>query len=382
MSNNKIRVYIITTAHPYNDVRVTHRIGRSFVENGLEVYWFGPLPNGIPLPLYGIKFFFFRRNANRLGRYTSWIKLKRLLSNQTPADIYFAVDPDSGKVANFYARMYRTRSVFDIHEIFHKDMLHLHVHKFLVPLLGVVVKHQVKDVCRKSSLVVGVGETRIKPYRKVIKQSLIVRHCVPLEFAKGARAEPLKNASREVLVMQGKVSRNQGTLQLLLAAKMASIILGLNVKIILFKIFSQDLSNQEFNKFIEINSLEKQITMMDPVPFENMFSILSNCDIGVISYQRQMGIECMPNRIFEYMAVGLPTLVPSYAIEMQEIIKKYNCGISANMEDINDISEKIIDLVSKPKDTVQMGSNGLSAFLNGCNWEDESRPLIDWIKRK
>ena len=374
------KIYIITTAHPYNDVRVTQRVGRSFITNGFDVSWFGPSPDREPLPLYGIKFNFFKKNANKIDRYTSWLRLKRLLKGAPPADVYFAVDPDSITIANFYAKKYGSKSVFDIHEIFHKDMLSLNFPSFLIPLLGTIVKYRMRNSCKNSSLVIGVGETRIKPFIKYIKKHMIVRHCVPLEYVKGLKADPFKKGFNEILIMQGKVSHQQGTLKLLFAAKMATLITNVNVKVIVFKIFSKDLSEKIFMNFVHDNSLENNIILLDPVPFDQIFPILCKCDIGAISYQRTMGIECMPNRIFEFMAVGLPVIVPAYAVEMQKILKSYNCGLSADMEDANSIAATIVSLIKDPSQAAEFGKNGHSFFQKECNWEIESKELIDWIK--
>lgn len=374
-------IYIITTAHPYDDVRVTHRLGRSFVKNGFDVTWFGPAPKSVPHSFHGIRFIFFKNNANKFDRLTSGIRLKQVLQNQVPADVYFAVDPDSAKIANYFARKFGKKSVFDIHEIFHKDMLLLHnVNKHIVPIIGAFIKRQIISTCKDANLVIGVGETRLNPYLSVIQKALIVRHCVPRDFAKNIQAKPLNKNAREVLIMQGKISQQQGTLKLLIAAKTASQKTGIKVKIVLFKIFSKDLPANDFSKFIQHNNLDDNYILLDPVEFEFMFPLLAKCDIGAIGYQEKMGKECMPNRVFEYMSVGLPVLVPTYAVEMKSIIDTYRCGISANMEDSLDIADKISDLISNPEKTKTMAMNGKNAFIDGCNWEEESRRLLEWIK--
>ena len=373
-------IYIITTAHPYNDVRVTHRIARSFIENGFDVSWFGPAPNDEFKPLYGIRFHFFNKNLNRYDRLIAGLKLKRLLKNQSPADVYFAVDPDSSKIANFFACKYRCKSVFDIHEIFHKDSLYNLVPNFLIPLVGRLVKLQMKNLCKNANLVIGVGETRIHPFINVINKHMVIRHCVPTYYVNGLRADPFKKDFKEILIMQGKVSHQQGTLKLLLAAQRASLITKIEVKIVVFKIFSPKFTENDFMKFVNENNLERNIQLLDPVSFDQMFSILSRCDIGAIGYQRTLGIKCMPNRIFEFMAVGLPVLVPTYAIEMQKILANYNCGLSVDMEDVMDIANGIAQLILNPAKAVELGKNGLSFYLKECNWEIESKELIEWLK--
>jgi len=376
-----ISIYIITTAHPYNDVRVTHRLGHSFVESGFNVSWFGPEPPDKKQLHAGINFIFFK-NISRIDRYFAWFKLWKLLKSSPPADIYFAVDPDSAIIANHFAGKFGRKSVFDIHEIFHRDMLYLYgLNKFWVKIIGLFIKKQIEVTCKKTSLVIGVGETRLKPYSEAIHNSMIIRHCVPRNYANEYLAEPMKTDNNEVLILQGKVSQHQGTLKMLLAAQMASEKLGRNIKIVLFKIFSKDLKYSYFNEFVTQHKLDSNYILMEPIPFNEMFQLMAKCDVGVISYQSEMGVECMPNRIFEYLSVGLPVIVPCYAVEMVKILETYNCGLTANMENVEDISSNLIRLISNPNLSREMGLNGRMAFEKGCNWEEEVKGLLEWIQR-
>lgn len=374
------RIYIVTTAHSYDDKRVTHRLARSFIENGFDVSWFGPGPKEKYKPFYNIKFHFFNSNFKLIDRIIASSRLKGILRNEEPADVYFAVDPDSINIANSYAKKYGGRSVFDIHEIFHKDMLYRYAPDFLVPLIGFFIKSHIRRSCKNADLVIGVGQTRIKPYSGFIKQSIIVRHCVPSIYVSGLKAAPFKKGFQEVRIVQGLISQEQGTYKILLAAKNASTKTNKKVKIVLFKIFSVDLTYKDLEDFITKNNLEDNVILLDPVPYEQVFPILCSCDIGVVSYNRIVGIECMPNRVFEYMAVGLPCILPSYAVEMQTILQNYNCGISVDMENVNDITDAISSFIMDPARAIEFGENGYDSFKKDCNWENESEKLLKWLK--
>lgn len=374
------RIYIITTAHSYDDKRVTHRIARSFVENGFDVSWFGPAPKGNFTSLYDIKFHFYKSNFKVIDRILASVRLKKILRTAESADIYFAVDPDSINIANNYAIKFGGRSIFDIHEIFHKDMVYRYAPNFLVPLIGFFIKSKIRRSCKNADLVIGVGQTRLKPYSDFIKQSMIVRHCVPAVYVSGLKATPFKEGFQEVRILQGLISQLQGTYKVLLAAKKASTKTNRKVKIVLFKIFSYDLTERDLEDFIAKNSLEDNVILLDPVQYEQIFPILCSCDVGVISYQRVMGIECMPNRVFEYMAVGLPCILPSYAVEMQTILQNYRCGISVDMEDEDDIANGISSFINDPIGAIEFGENGYNSFKKDCNWENESEKLIKWIR--
>lgn len=375
-----IKVYIITTAHPWDDVRVTHRLARSFVDAGFQVDWFGPSPKDNFKELYGINFHFFENITGKLTRLKAPRKLRILLSKALPANVYFSVDPDSAPVASYFSNIYKAKSVFDVHEIYHREMLINWCPRMLIPIVGSLLKKRIAHICKKIDLVVGVGETRISPFKKYIYESMVVRHCVPNIYINNLQPRFNKNPN-EIRIIQGKISLSQGSIQMLRAAKIAEGKTGKKILIVLFEIYSSELQKEKFDKITKEEGLINNIFLLKKISYGEMFPVLASCDIGVISYQRSMGINCMPNRVFEYMSVGLPVITPSYSIEMQDILSKYNCGVSADMENVNDIVSAICKIVNSSEQMKIFSDNSFKAFKEDLNWEKESSCLIDWIRR-
>lgn len=113
---------------------------------------------------------------------------------------------------------------------------------------------------------------------------------------------------------------------------------------------------------------------------QDMPDILRSCDVGLIAYDRNLGVDSLPNRIFEYMALGIPIIAPEYSVEIAQIIKTEKCGILADFEDLNSIATAIVRLSRDPVLCREMGTRGRQAFLARHNWEIEVRPLLDRIQ--
>lgn len=79
-------------------------------------------------------------------------------------------------------------------------------------------------------------------------------------------------------------------------------------------------------------------------------SVASHADIGVLIYvpDGKIGLNalyCAPNKIYEYCGLGLPVLANDIP-GLYSLVKNYNCGVTFDMDDVNDINAKISDLLS------------------------------------
>ena len=301
-------------------------------------------------------------------------------------DCYVGVEPDSATVATRLARSRGGVSVFDIHEVYHDEMLKRWVPNWARPVAGAIVKWRLRALCRRVDLVVGAGVTRVRPYQDERKGSLVVRHCLPRESAFKAQADPFGNGKPVIRIMHGKCTLNQGTKEVLKATVLAQQRLRNRaiLKLFCFQTFGgfDSFSKADFDEFVEEIGAAEIVEMHDPVRFQQMLPLIASCDLGIIAYGREFGVNCMPNRIFEYMAVGLPVIVPSYALEMKAIIERYRCGVMVNTEDSEAICEAICGLFRDTNGANEMGARGRQAVRDELHMEREVVPLIEWIKGK
>lgn len=80
-------------------------------------------------------------------------------------------------------------------------------------------------------------------------------------------------------------------------------------------------------------------------------NIASHADIGVLIYvpQGKIGLNalyCAPNKIYEYTGLGLPVLTNNIP-GLQYFIRSYNCGVSVDLDDADNIENGILELINK-----------------------------------
>jgi glycosyltransferase involved in cell wall biosynthesis len=85
----------------------------------------------------------------------------------------------------------------------------------------------------------------------------------------------------------------------------------------------------------------------------------------------------VPNKIFDYMAVGIP-VVSSDALPLKRIIEETNCGLVFENNNTSDLAAKIL-AVSQSK--ISFGENGKKAVLKQYNWRNDEQALINAVER-
>lgn len=86
------------------------------------------------------------------------------------------------------------------------------------------------------------------------------------------------------------------------------------------------------------------------------------------------------NKIFEYMAAGLPIICTDFKVWTRCIIEKYNCGITVKPGDYQGLKNALKFLMTHKDLAYQMGQNGQMAFKKEFNWEEEEKILLDIYK--
>jgi glycosyltransferase involved in cell wall biosynthesis len=156
---------------------------------------------------------------------------------------------------------------------------------------------------------------------------------------------------------------------------------GPPVRLLMFKSFlpGEGFSLEQATGVASSLGVDAMIEWHDPVPFHDMFQLMRTCDLGTIAYTRNMGVNCMPNRIFEYMALGLPVVCPDFARELVPILNETKCGILADTEKGEALGKAIFALCSDQVAARGMGSAGRRAFQDRYNMEQELQPFVDWV---
>ena len=90
-------------------------------------------------------------------------------------------------------------------------------------------------------------------------------------------------------------------------------------------------------------------------------------------------LEAQPNKLFEYLAAGIPVVASDFPL-WREIIEKYKCGILVNPLNPQEISNAIQKLLKEERIAEEMGERGQKAIREYFNWDHEFQNLLKMYK--
>lgn len=370
-------VCILACQHTASDPRVAHRLARSFVERGFRVSWVGPDVGETPCEPH-VKFHLFPARPTRLDRLTRRRRTAQAARTLGKVDIYFAVEPDSAVVALALARQNGAGVVFDIHEFYHREMLLRWVPRWLIPAVGAVVGAWIRRLCCRSELVVGVSDEILKAYHTDVRRALVVRNCASLAMATDTAADVSNKGRAAFTIMHGKSTAGHGTACLISALGILKGRGETGFRAVCFEYFDgpDGLDRERFTALVKHYDVADSIDLRPLIPHTEMASLLAGCNAGLLAYDRDWGTFGLPNRLFEYMAAGLPIIVPTYATAMRHVVDAERCGVVVDCEDPLALAEAFSTLRSDATLAHELGGRARKAFLERHNWEQECAPLI------
>jgi glycosyltransferase involved in cell wall biosynthesis len=75
------------------------------------------------------------------------------------------------------------------------------------------------------------------------------------------------------------------------------------------------------------------------------------------------------------MRAGLPIIASDFP-GLRAIVRENNCGCLINPEDIDQLVEAMIFLLSHPEEARKLGENGKKGFETRYNWSREEKKLL------
>jgi glycosyltransferase involved in cell wall biosynthesis len=121
----------------------------------------------------------------------------------------------------------------------------------------------------------------------------------------------------------------------------------------------------------------ERIVVLPPVPHTELAPYTASADIGILLYRNDCrnNYYCAPNKLFEYMMMGLPMIAASYP-GIRPLVEGEGVGLCIDPESPAAIAAAVNRLAADPDLRQRMRGNGLRLAKDRFNWEVESAPLL------
>ncbi len=126
--------------------------------------------------------------------------------------------------------------------------------------------------------------------------------------------------------------------------------------------------------------LESHVRIHGWLPQSTVSELFSQSNVGALTYRIcSHWNHTIPNKIFDYMAAGLPVLAT--AVEpIERILRANDCGLVCRGDDPSDVAKSLSKLMD-PSLRQRLGNNGHEAVRGQYNWEADERRMVQVLDR-
>lgn len=280
----------------------------------------------------------------------------------------------------------KAKLIYDSHEIYIETINQFFPRSGWKQIFGVPLtkfnqwfhsKHEKKYIKKVDTAVTVCQSLQEHFLKKLGVNFLVLRNCPSLGHIPESDVAKLETKRTElgidkddfILLYQGDINPGRGLFIMLevmkqLPSNFKFIILGSGM---LLNTLKEKCKNESI----------KNVQFLGLVPYKELMAYIQIADLGIsliepINESKRLSL---PNKLFEYMSVGVPFLSNDLP-EPKLLVEKYNCGVLVDYLDTQGIVDRIQGL-SKDNDLLStLGSNGREAINEELNWAVEFEKLL------
>ncbi len=376
----KIKIIICSTAHRYDDSRIFHRQALTLSKHfDVKLFICAPFKSKqindgliiVGLPIW----------KHRIDRIKSNVLLWSYLRKEN-ADVYIFHDPELLLTIPFVKLFKKARIIYDIHEYYHE---HLKEITWLPKWLAINISRMYRILENFSLKYIDMIWF---PVEKVIEHHSNYNNQNSIKKLE-VRNFPILNLFNE--------ERNDTGLRLNQILYVGVMTEDRNFEMLIhaFSKFAQEFPQFKFllagnfysetykNKLINlINELamNERVKLLGRVSYAEVPKLMRQSKIGMLVLPPLFNFEnSMPNKLFEYMAAGLPVIASNFE-NFRRVIETENCGICVDPLNVEEITNAMKALIKDEAKRQVMGQSGKSAVLKKYNWEQEGELMVNETK--
>lgn len=364
MTGKKLKICFVTSMHDWNDDRIFERAATGLASLGHKVTFIAPADKDMQVEGVIIKAI---PKRSRLQKHLKGPKEAYQAMKQVDADLYHFYNPNMMTRMRTWAK--KGHAVFiDIHENYEAR-----VHAF--PLPGWLKDKAVQwyrnwenRMCRSYRGITVVTQSMAAKLSGSGTPVLVVDNVPYLKRLEAVKLAPHKDA-RPTIITSGTHSDARNCMKAVEALPMiAEQIPGVMMKFV--GRFKPAAYEQELQQKARALGVEANFATEGMLPWLENFKRISSAHVGCVFYNDNLNNRVtLPNRLYEYMYVGLAVLGENFP-EVRKVLENSDCGALVNSQDPRDIAEKAVRLLKDPEQLTIYTTNARRAVMEKYNFEE------------
>lgn len=367
----------VCAKHPPFDGRVYDKISKTLLSCGYEVHNSSPNIES-EITDDGIYLHGFKQGKGLIRRIKSLSELKKLIKTVHP-DCMICHEPDALFTAYKYYKKEKKRNIrlyFDCHEAYEHWFDSATSIKPFNRLVSHILMSKINRTVSKIDGVTSVNNTMTDRFKKYNKNSFFL----PSVYKMDNTNDYVENNSTE-LVYMGQFGKSKQIEMFVGAAKILKE-RGINSRI---TIIGGNKNGKRIpgslEDIVEKEHLKEYFVFKGWMPRETAFRELTKYGVGIMRFDSYTmpGNYAMPNKLFEYMSMGLAILSCQLNIEIAKVIQENNCGVLIESETAEALADALIYVKDHSNEIIHMKHNAYLATVEKYNWtkyKDLLRRLI------
>jgi glycosyltransferase involved in cell wall biosynthesis len=370
---NPIKVVHMSSVHPWNDVRIMVKECRSLARAGFNVTFVVPAESA--LEVEGVKVCPVGQRTGRIARMTlTVLEVLRTAANEK-ADIYHFHDPELIPVGLVLKALQPScRVVYDTHEDMPRSILSKH---WIPDIIRMPASFGLRIIERISTTILDgvVAATPSIAKNYDARKTVTVQNFPVLSEYELISVSP-EPQGEPYLIHTGRISEGRGAKEMVHAMGLMSRCDA--PKLVLAGMFVPT----NYEDVLKVEPGWDRISFVGWKSRTEMNELLRAARAGLtLLHPEPNYIEAQPNKLFEYMAAGIPVIASDFP-RWREIIGGANCGLLVDPLDPSSIASAIEWLLEHPNEANAMGDRGRRAVLEAFNWEREAKELLSFYDRQ
>jgi glycosyltransferase involved in cell wall biosynthesis len=364
MTEKKLKICFVTSMHDWNDDRIFERAAVGLASLGHEVTYVAPGPKDMIAEGVRIKAL---PKRERLGKHLKGPGEAYRAMKKIEADLYYFHNPNMMFQMRRWAR--KGHAVFaDIHENYEVRVDALPLPKWIRNILVKRYRKFENRICSAYAGLTVVTESMRKKMESSGVPILILDNVPSLKRLANIKLADQK-AERPTIITSGNNSPARNCMKAVEA--LPEIVKAIpNVEMKFVGRFTPTSYEQDLNAKAAELGVSANFKTEGMLPWLENFKRISSAHIGCVFYNDNLNNRVtLPNRLYEYMYVGLAVLGEEFP-EVKNVVDKTGCGATVNSQSPKDIAEKAISLLQSPEKLEKAMKNSREAVLNKYNFEN------------
>lgn len=376
------KVCHITTVHNPFDTRIFHKEAKTLAKAGYKVSLITQHDRRENRD--GVEIIALPKSNSRSSRILFLTREAYRIALGQRADIYHFHDPEFLQYAVKLNKATGAKIIYDVHEDIPQQILSKEwVKKTFRSPIAIAFNLYEKKVAKKIDLIIVATPTVKRKFQTAgIDNVEVISNYPLLEYFTSLtdNNQKMKNKKHKIieerektLIYVGGLTRERGIVEIV---ESLDHLQDRKIKLVIIGKFQEKGIKLELEGAFKTRNIEFKGWLVQKEAYQEM----RDATIGLVCFlPSPNNINAIPNKIFEYMAAGIPIVASNFPL-WKEIIEKNKAGLTVNPTNPKDIARAIQHLLSHPTEARKMGENGKKAVLERYNWEGEGKKLLKIYK--